>query len=49
MGMMSYYALIKGEAHVQNCQASDWSVYIYLVGHMTMFVFYDSDWSFLVI
>ena len=32
--MMSCYDLIKGEAHVQNCQASDWSVYVSLVGHM---------------
>ena len=30
--MMSYYDLIKGEAHVQNCQASEWSVCIYLCG-----------------
>ena len=32
--MMSCYDLIKGEPHVQNCQASDWSVYVSLVGHM---------------
>ena len=30
--MMSCYDLIKGEAHVQNCQASDWSGCIYLCG-----------------
>ena len=34
--MMSSYDLIKGEAHVQNCQASDWSIYIYFVGQMTV-------------
>ena len=32
--MMSRYGLILGEAHVQNCQVSDWSVSVSLVGHM---------------
>ena len=39
MGMMSCYDLVKGEAYVQNCQASDWSVYISLVGHMIIVCF----------
>ena len=46
--MMSCYDLIKGEAHVQNCQASDWSVCVSLAGHMIN-VLIDSDWSDLVI
>ena len=32
--MMSCYDIIEGEAHVQNCQASGWSVCVSLVGHM---------------
>ena len=32
--MMSCYDLIKGEDHVQNCKASDCSVFISPVGHM---------------
>ena len=32
--MMSCYNLIEGEAHMQNCQASDCSVCVSLVGHM---------------
>ena len=43
------YDLIKAEAHVQNCKTSDWSDYIYLVGHMIMFVLIDSHWSKVVI
>ena len=39
------YDLIKAGAHVQNCMASDWSVYIYLVGHMITVCF---DWLWLV-
>ena len=33
------YDFIKGEAHVQNCLASDWLVYINLVGHMMIICF----------
>ena len=29
--MISCYDLTEGEAHVQNCQASDWSVCVSLV------------------
>ena len=33
------YDLIKAVAHVQNCMASDWSVFIFLVGHMIILCF----------
>ena len=36
------YDLIKGKTHVQNCLASDWLVYIYLLGHMII-VLNESD------
>ena len=39
------YDLIKAEAHVQNCKTSDWSDFLYLVGHMITVCF---DWLWLV-